>query len=488
MLGLPGGTIVAALKATAQPNCRVINFGGNQTWRAHCYRPRYERDVLEILQRHRHGHVRPFGALHSWSDVAAGTDAAVDMSCLDQVRPFVKDGAKFVRVGGGCRLHDVLDRLHAESDQTLPTLGAITRQTVAGAISTGTHGSGNPSLSHFVAAVQVAGFDADGTPKIFEYQGGDALAAARCALGGMGVILSVVMHTVPKYLVEETVRSHRSLHNVISRYDERPLTQFILVPYRWTYLAWERRATELRTLTAGERLSVRLLRAFNNIGVDVMFHLLVKAAVVLHARAVKTLMKLLPYLLVQGVARLDDPEHVLTLKHHYFRHEEMEIFVPEPRLAEAVNVLHAATDVFAGETTSVSEPIATQLKQHSLYDELMRQADTYVQHYPFFFRRILRDDTLISMASGDHAPYYSISVFTYLPPEKRQHYYAFCSWLARAMTALLDARLHWGKHFPLSVAEVERLYPDLERFRQLCQATDANGVFRNDYTRRVLGL
>jgi FAD/FMN-containing dehydrogenase len=469
-------------------DCTVTNFGGNQTWRARCYQPRHEQDVLDILQRHRHGQVRAFGALHSWSDVAASADVALDMSRLDQVRPFVKDGATFVRVGAGCRLQDVLDRLHAASDQTLPTLGAIKRQTISGAISTGTHGSGKPSLSHFIAAARVAAFDAEGEPKIFEYQSGDELEAARCAVGGMGVVLSVVLHTVAKHLVEETVRSHRSLHDVLSRYDERPLTQFILVPYRWTYLAWERRTTELRALSFGERLKVWLLRAFNNIGVDVMFHLLVKAAVVLRARTAKTLMKLVPYLLVQGIARLDDPEHVLTLKHHYFRHEEMEIFVPEPRLAEAVDLLRAATDVFAGEATSVPEAIAAKLNQHGLSDELMRHAGTYVQHYPFFFRRVLRDEALISMASGARAPYYSISVFTYLPPHKRQHYYAFCAWLALSMTTLFDARLHWGKHFPLGVAEIGPLYPDLERFRQLCRTTDPNGVFRNDYTKRVLGL
>jgi len=480
--------MVAASADAAAPSCTLTNFGGNQTWRARCYRPRHEQDVLDILQRHRQAQVRAFGALHSWSDVAATADAALDMSDLDQVRPFVKDGRTFVRVGAGCRLQDVLARLHSASDQTLPTMGAIMRQTVSGAISTGTHGSGKPSLSHFAAAVRIAGFDAEGMPKIFEYEAGDELEAARCALGCMGVILSVVLHTVAKHLVEETVRSHRSLHDVLRRYDERPLTQFILVPYRWTYLAWERRTTELRALSFGERLKVWLLRAFNNIGVDVMFHLLVKAAVVLRAPAVKTLMKVVPYLLIQGIARVDDPEHVLTLKHHYFRHEEMEIFVPESRLAEAVEVLRATTDVFAGEATSVPEGIAARLNQHGLSDDLMRYAGTYVQHYPFFFRRILRDETLISMTSGATEPFYSISVFTYLPPDKRQHYDAFCSWLARCMTALFAARLHWGKHFPLGVAEIEPLYPGLERFRQLCRAADPNGVFRNDYTRRVLGF
>jgi L-gulono-1,4-lactone dehydrogenase len=473
----------------AASDCRVTNFGGNQTWRARCYRPRHEQDVLEILERHRQGQVRAFGALHSWSDVAASADAALDMSGLDQVRPFVKDGEKFVRVGAGCRLQDALARLHAASDQTLPTLGAIKRQTVSGAISTGTHGSGKPSLSHFVAAVRVAAFDAAGKPHVFEYEAGDELEAARCGLGCMGVILSVVLRTVPKYLVEETVRPHRSLQDVLSRYGEQPLTQFILLPYRWTYLAWERAAAEMRTLSIGERLKAWALRAYNNVCVDVFFHMFVKSAVVSGARAAKTrLMKLVPYLLVQGIARLDDAEHVLTLKHHYFRHEEMEIFVAESRLVEAVEILRVATDVFAGETTLVPETVAAELRQRDLYDELIRHAGTYVQHYPFFFRRVLRDDTLISMTSGATVPYYSISVFTYLPPDKRQHYYAFCAWLARCMTTLFGARLHWGKHFPLGLADIAPLYPDLEHFRQLCRAADPNGVFRNDYTKRVLGL
>ena len=56
------------------------------------------------------------------------------------------------------------------------------------------------------------------------------------------------------------------------------------------------------------------------------------------------------------------------------------------------------------------------------------------------------------------------------------------------MNKLFGARLHWGKHFPLSAVEIARLYPDLDTFRQICRNRDPDGVFRNDYTRRVLGV
>jgi hypothetical protein len=52
----------------------------------------------------------------------------------------------------------------------------------------------------------------------------------------------------------------------------------------------------------------------------------------------------------------------------------------------------------------------------------------------------------------------------------------------------VDARLHWGKHFPLEFADIAPLYPEMEKFRQLSRLNDSSGVFRNDFTKRVLGL
>src|SRR5262249_2800318 len=208
---------------------------------------------------------------------------------LDAVRPVTRNGETFVQVGAGCRLQDVLDRLHAATDRTLPSLGAIKRQTVAGAISTGTHGSGKPSLSHFVTAVRIAAYDPGGKPVIMRHDGGDGLLAARCALGCMGVILSVETATVQKYLVEETIRWHRSLPDLLARYPERPLTQFILVPYVWAWLAWERRAVAMRERTLGERLKAWLIRASGTVNVDIFFHLMLKVALLFGDGAVKTL-------------------------------------------------------------------------------------------------------------------------------------------------------------------------------------------------------
>jgi hypothetical protein len=96
----------------------------------------------------------------------------------------------------------------------------------------------------------------------------------------------------------------------------------------------------------------------------------------------------------------------------------------------------------------------------------------------------LVDDTLISMTSD--ADRYAIGVFTYLPEAQRANYYGFCSLLARVFVRLLDARLHWGKYFPLTSADIGHLYPDLESFHAVCVAVDPEGTFANQFARDVL--
>ena len=155
------------------------------------------------------------------------------------------------------------------------------------------------------------------------------------------------------------------------------------------------------------------------------------------------------------------------------------------RLSE---ILRCATEVFSGEEGTVPEALAARLRAAGMYDELARSRGTYIQHYPFVFRRLLPEETLISMGSDMPEACYSISIFTYHGPRRRLAYYGFCSFLARCMTRLLDARLHWGKHFPLEADEIARSYPRLEVFKQLSRRTDPGGVFRNAFTKRVLGL
>ena len=400
------------------------------------------------------------GSGHSWSDAAVSDGVSLDLSLLDGIhlRP------DSVRVGAGCRIQSLLNVLRHWQGRTLPTLGAIKRQTISGAISTGTHGSGKPGLSHFVAGLRIAAYDAaSGAPKIYEYSGGEVLQAARCAVGCAGVILTIDLPTVPLYMVQETVTHQASLPAVLASLESAPLTQFALLAYRWDFMVFERTPLPWKELSLPEALRAWLFRLYHFLWVDVLAHLLVKLTLLLGARAQILLQKLTPRAAIKDCPRLDDAEHVLTLRHHYFRHEEMELFVPASRLAEALELLRELVEDFA-------------------------RRGAYTHHYPFLVRRVMPEDTMISMAAGAHQPWFSISVFTYFAPRSRAGYYALCDAMARAMQPACGARLHWGKHFPLTAAEIERSVPALAKFRGVCVNTDPRGVFRGRFAERVLGF
>jgi hypothetical protein len=468
---------------------REVNFGGNLRWLTKRVCPTNEADVLAVLKDHGGQCIRVLGSLHSWSDIASNADISLDLRHFAEVEPFVENGRHLVRVGAGATLHRVLDVLHGVTDQTLPTLGVITRQTVSGAISTGTHGSGRSSLSHYVVSVRLAAFnDTSGGADIRDYSSGDVLRAARCGLGCVGIILSLVFETVPRYLVRETIRRRASLGAILAAFDDHALTQFICTPHNWTWLSFERAAVSWRPLSRSERLKGVLFRIYNTLMSDVGFHLLVLLAKRLGPRAVRGLFRLVPRLLPTDHTRIDKAEHVLTLGHHYFQHEEMELFVPESKLEETVEFLRTAIIVFASADATLPFDIQQRLNAVGLEHEPIRGMGPYLHHYVLSFRRVLPEDTLVSMGAAIEEPSYSISLFTYDRPDKRGPYYAFCFFVARSLARLVGARLHWGKHFPLTYGDVEPLYPEMETFRKVCIKHDPSGVLRNGYTSRVLAL
>lgn len=144
--------------------------------------------------------VRPIGSGHSWSDVALPDDVCVDLRRMRAVLG-VDAARRTIRVQAGARLEEITAALDAVG-MALPILGSIAKQTIAGAISTGTHGS---SLRHGNLATLVESMRLV-TP------GGEVLAldrdhallpAARVSLGALGVITELTLRACPAFRLEE---------------------------------------------------------------------------------------------------------------------------------------------------------------------------------------------------------------------------------------------------------------------------------------------
>lgn len=461
----------------------ITNFGGNIRFAPkHLYAPRTEAEVLAILDRHVGGKVRVVGALHSWSPAVQTDHALIDLRHFDSLEVHrAADNAVSVTVGAGKRIKHLLRDLHARPEVTVPALGLITEQAIGGAISTATHGSGKHSLSHYVDQVRVAAYDpGTGKARVYTWGEGDPeLPAARCALGCMGVILSVRFKCIPRYDVAEVMRECDTLDAVLAEEDRFPLQQFFLVPHRWTYLVQRRVAADsLRP----RGLKARLFRLWWFLGTDIALHLIIKflVSVAKSPRLTRWFFRrVVKNLVLKNVTIVDRAELTLVMEHELFRHLETELFVPARHLRAATAFVRATLDVFAGTDTDLSP-----VPEGEWRDELLRHRATFTFHYPVTFRRVLPDDTILSMTAGVTEPWYAISFITYVEP--REPFLALAAFLSKSMAQLFDARAHWGKHFPLDHADVVASYPRLAEFRALCDRVDPHGVFRNPFVSRVL--
>ena len=365
----------------------------------------------------------------------------------------------------------------------------VCKQTIAGAISTATHGSGKSSLSHYVNAVSVAAYDpATGIPRVFEWSEGDQLRAARCALGCSGVLLSVRMRVERDYQIEERAHWFDRLDEVLAATADYPRSQFYLMPWSWKWYAQLRRPVSHESaMTPG--ILARLLRVFRLAIIDVSLNGAIRglSASPNTLRAIPWLFRrLLPLIAPSGVRVTDHSRELLTMRHDLYRHVESELFVPAPQLSDAAKYLEWVLRCCGGDRPALPGNISADFGCDVAQDiEALR--GLYVHDYPLTFRRVLRDDTLISMTSGDIAEeWYSISLITYqrdLVPFLRM-----VRFVAATMGRAYRARPHWGKVCPLNGGEVAALYPGLRQFRAHCESVDPGQAFVNDFARQALGF
>ena len=450
----------------------IKNFGRNvQFTPAQLYEPRNDEEVLEILRQHRGGKIRCIGSGHSWSGILVTGGVLLDLRHFDAVDVAERRPEPLVRLGAGCTIGRALKLLKAQG-LTLPTVGAIKEQTIAGAISTGTHGSGAPSLSHFVEEMRIATFDpGTGDPAIIRLRGRSSLLAARCSLGFFGVVLDVMLRAVAAYRVKERFEK-ATLQEILGGAGEWPLQQFVLIPWKWRYMVYRRQTTDERETW----VHVALMRLQLLLLMDALQHWLLKFVLLRVPRIARPgLIRFFfrRLLCLPAHRRVDDSDRVLTLRHDLFRHVEMEVFIPERELEAADRSIRRLLKLAAGKAR------ARTAKPRGHFPGLR---GCWTHHYPISFRYVRPDETLVSMASSDgrgkEQTWIAISFFTYLPIDAA--FRTFAAAVAKWLVKRHGARLHWGKYFPIPFREAVKSYRHFADFEVICRRYDPAGVFWNE--------
>ncbi|MBP2339991.1 FAD-linked oxidoreductase [Saccharothrix coeruleofusca] len=388
--------------------------------------------------------IRPRGSGHSFTGIAVAPGAALD---LDAWTGLVEVSGTLVTVRSGTTLRQ-LNALLDDLGLAMANLGDIDAQTIAGAISTGTHGTGAEfgGLATQVAALELVLADgslvrcsADERPELFH--------AARVGLGALGVISTVTLRCVPSFVLH--AREYRDrLDPLLERFDHLTAVEdhveFHWFPHGdWVMVKRNNRVDEPPAPMSD-------LRRFYE------YELMQNGAYGLVcglARAVPPASRALSWMCgaLTGKRVHRDVSHRVFTTPRRVRFVETEYAVPRAALHDVLRELRA---------------VVARLDHGVLV--------------PVEVRVAAGDDIWLSTAFGRDTAYVAVHQFLGMP--YRRYFDAF-----ERIAGAVGGRPHWGKMHRLDAAALRERYPHFDDFRRVRAEVDPEGKFGNAYLDRVLG-
>lgn len=410
--------------------------------------PREVPDVVEAVRRARErgGTVKMPGSGHSFTAIAAPEDTVLHPTLLSGLLG-VDPEKGTVTVAAGTPLH-VLNAELERLGLSLHNMGDIDRQTIAGAISTGTHGTGGVVAS---LAAQVSGLQlVDGTGEIVEAtrdHNPDVLAVARVGLGALGIITAVTLDVEPLF----TLEAHEyplTWDELLATFDQRAAEHHHFEAYWFPHTEHVLAKADDRTLDAAEPLG-RLRAWFED---DFLANTVLGMVTGVAARRPHLAPRVNDLLgRVVGERRFSDvPHRVFTSPRHVvFR--EMEYALPRASGLAALRDVRAWLE-FSGQQIG----------------------------FPIEIRHAPADDIALSPASGRDTLYLAFHV--HRDADHRTYFEG-----VEKILRTYDGRPHWGKLHTRTHADLAPSYPLWEDFRAVRDRLDPDRVFTNGYLRQVLG-
>ncbi|MEU9145388.1 D-arabinono-1,4-lactone oxidase [Streptomyces sp. NPDC048349] len=390
--------------------------------------------------------VKAVGTGHSFTAAAVTDGVLVRPQALAGIRS-IDRAAGTVTVAAGTVLKD-LNAALAREGLSLTNMGDIMEQTVSGATSTGTHGTGRDSAS---IAAQIRGLElvtADGQLlACSEKENPEVFAAARIGIGALGVVTSLTFAVEPLFFLtarEEPMGFDRVTAEFDQHVAENEHFEFYWFPHTGNCNTKRNNRSQGPAAPPGavsawiedELLSNGVFQAVNSLGRAVPATIPAIARVASRALSARTY--------------TDIPYKVFTSPRRV-RFVEMEYALPREQLVGALRELRAMVDR-SGLRVS----------------------------FPVEVRTAPADDITLSTASGRETAYIAVHMYRGTP------YQAYFTAAERIFTAH-GGRPHWGKVHTRDAEYFAAVYPRFAEFTALRDRLDPDRVFGNDYLRRVLG-
>ncbi len=408
------------------------NWAGNHRYRAERLVAPGSLDELREVVAGAH-RVRALGSRHSFSDLTDTEGVLVDLAALPHEITLDAD-AGAVSLGGGVRYGDLALELESKG-WALANLASLPHISVAGAVATGTHGSGdrNGSLAAAVRGLDVMGPDGE----VRHLARGDAdFAGSVVALGALGVVTRLELDVEPTFLVRQEVRTGLRWDTVEERFDDITAAGYSVSMFtRFD-------DDEVAQLWVKSREDEPALAdVFDTVPAADTMHMLVGGAtdaVTGQGGEVGPWLDRLPHFRMEFTPSMGE-----ELQSEWFvaRSDAVEALAALRRVAPAFTSLLMVTEV----------------------------------------RTIAADDLWLSGAYGRETVGFH---FTWVRDEPAVRTAAR---VIEEALAGFGARPHWGKVFETGAGTLHDVYPRLAEFADLRDRVDPDHVFGNAFLDRVLG-
>ena len=411
------------------------------------YQPSTEAEVIDIVREveSRHQTLRAFGAGHSWSPLVPTSDALINLDNLSSILS-VDPATRRVTTQAGIRLKQLNAQL-PNYNLAMKQLGSIEEQSISGAFSTATHGTGidYPPLPSLISSMRIIGsggriidIDAEAQPEL--------MSAARTSLGAFGIITQVTLQCVPAHNLET-------------------------VAYP---LPFEEAAAKIPALIkANER--VRLYWFANTDVIQVMLYnhtdkpVSPKNQFADWFQNIVIKHELYQLLLDAGyqIPGLVGPINQFGAKVGFVKEERVDrsdriILIPLPP---------------PHQETEYAVPVDKAGEALRLTRKLVEAAD-YKLNIPLEIRFAAADDVMLSPCYQRASCY--VGAYTFGEQFAAPYFNGF-----EGLMKSLGGRPHWGKHITVSAEELRSLYPKYDRWNQIRKQLDPNGTFANDWIKQM---
>jgi L-gulonolactone oxidase len=411
------------------------------------HRPDNESDLVAIVNiaRKSDQRVKVVGHGHSFTDIAVTDGHIVSLENYNKILN-LDTVAHQVNVQSGIRLSDLNEQLDLKGF-AMPNLGDIAYQSLAGSISTSTHGTGITSTGLAAQVVGLRLITADGSILNCSVgENAELFHVARVGLGALGILSTVTLRIVPAFnlhAVEEPMRLDHLLDHLDEFVSDNDHFEFFWVPHT----GWALTKRNNRTvLPADPRKRIRTW--WNKTVMENYAFGTVCGIGRLIPSLIPKLAKALPS---SGRTEYVNKSFKVFTSKRIVKFYEMEYAIPRANITDALNRVRAMVEI----------------KKFKL-------------NFPVEVRFAAADDIPLSTACGRESAYIAVHVY------KGMEYEAYFREVESIMNEY-EGRPHWGKLHFQTLKTLSPRYHELQRFADVRNRLDPEGVFTNDYLRRVLG-